>query len=168
MGSWTELYVAGYPLIYSKGTVIPDVMTVFRESDRREIITTTPSIRDGHDSGEPEIETKIEYTCSIEIAIDRLNIMGFTLGRARDEFEGWRIREVQELAGYIEDGDDWAQKDLTILNELSFDKYSELIQRQIATQPEYYNLTDEQRNNLDPTERYFLLCDEGVDTPLNQ
>ena len=33
MGTYTELTVAGYPLITSKSAVVPEVMTVFRESD---------------------------------------------------------------------------------------------------------------------------------------
>ena len=33
MGSYTELTVAGYPLVTSKSEVVPEVMTVFREKD---------------------------------------------------------------------------------------------------------------------------------------
>jgi len=34
MGTYTDLTVAGYPLITSKSAVVPEVMTMFRESDR--------------------------------------------------------------------------------------------------------------------------------------
>jgi hypothetical protein len=35
MGTYTELAVAGYPLITSKSAVVAEVMTIFRETDRR-------------------------------------------------------------------------------------------------------------------------------------
>ncbi len=34
MGTYTELAVAGYPLITSKSGVVAEVMTIFRETDR--------------------------------------------------------------------------------------------------------------------------------------
>lgn len=35
MGSYTELSIGGYPLITSKSAVVDEVMTIFRETDRR-------------------------------------------------------------------------------------------------------------------------------------
>jgi len=35
MGTYTDLTVANYPLITSKSEVVPEAMTVFRETDRR-------------------------------------------------------------------------------------------------------------------------------------
>lgn len=35
MGSITDLSVDGYPLLQTKSAVIPEVMTIFRETDRR-------------------------------------------------------------------------------------------------------------------------------------
>jgi hypothetical protein len=38
MGSYTHLTVAGYPLFETKSEVVPELMTVFRETDRRMFI----------------------------------------------------------------------------------------------------------------------------------
>jgi hypothetical protein len=35
MGSYTDLSVDGYPLLQTKSEVVPEAMTIFRETDRR-------------------------------------------------------------------------------------------------------------------------------------
>ena len=89
MGSYTELTVAGYPLITSKGAVIPEVMTVFRETDRRvftrRVSERNPLVWGTPDPDNQEIATAIEYSCMTHQAIHRLDVMGFSFaafGRA--------------------------------------------------------------------------------------
>ena len=103
MGTYTELTIADYPLISSKSAVIPEVMTIFRETDRH-VFTRRVAERNVLVWGEPddpndnETETVIEYSCETGKVIDRLNIMGFTIRRAREDFEVGRTAELNKYA----------------------------------------------------------------------
>jgi len=35
MGSYTDLSVGGYPILETKSAVVPEAMTIFRETDKR-------------------------------------------------------------------------------------------------------------------------------------
>ena len=89
MGSYTELTVAGYPLVTSKSEVVPEVMTIFRETDRRvftrRVSDRNPLVWGAPDPDNQEIETAIEYSCPAHQAIDRLDVMGFSIRRVRGE-----------------------------------------------------------------------------------
>ena len=91
MGTYTELAVNGYDLISTKSAVAPSVMTIFRESDRKEF----EQPREGGDNG--EVEMVVRYECSAGKIIDRLEVMGFTLVRAQAEFEQGLKDEVAQL-----------------------------------------------------------------------
>ena len=66
MGSYTDLSVDGYPLIQTKSAVIPEVMTIFRETDRR-LFVRNLSERNELIWGQPDIhipddtETAVQY-----------------------------------------------------------------------------------------------------------
>src|SRR5213593_406209 len=108
MGTCTELTIADYPVISSKSAVIPEVMTVFRETDRH-VFTRRVAERNALVWGEPgdpnddETETVIEYSCETGKVIDRLNVMGFTLGRVREDFETGGRAELDEYASWAEE-----------------------------------------------------------------
>jgi hypothetical protein len=78
MGTYTDLTVAGYPIIQSKSTVVPEAMTIFRETDRR-VFTRRVSARNALVWGEPENPNDeetgiaIEYSCETGKVIDRLS-----------------------------------------------------------------------------------------------
>jgi HEPN superfamily Toprim-like protein len=129
MGTYTELTVAGYPLLTSKSAVIPEVMTMFRESDRhvfvRHLSERNPLVWGSYD-GADETEPVIEYSCETRCVIDRLNIMGFTLARVREEFEEGRQYELKECESDTEDGSQWPAERLEIMTKLSFDALATL------------------------------------------
>ena len=95
MGSYTELTVAGYPLVTSKSEVVPEVVTIFRETDRRvftrRVSDRNPLVWGAPDPDNQEIETAIEYSCPAHQAIDRLDVMGFSIRRVRESFEASRL-----------------------------------------------------------------------------
>ncbi len=136
MGSYTELSVAGYPLIMSKSVVIPQAMTAFRETDKR-IFTRKISERNPILWGKPdtpevdELEEAIQYACSTGKIIDRLNVMGFNLRRVREEFESLRRSEIQEFA-FWEDDSGTISGDVKFLQGLSFEDYTEGLRLVIA------------------------------------
>jgi len=111
MGSYTDLSVAGYCILQSKSTVVPEAMTIFRETDRR-VFTRRVSERNVLVWGVPaelddaETETAVEYSCETGNVVDRLNVMGFTLGRVRKEFESGRQAELAKFESWTEEDQD--------------------------------------------------------------
>jgi HEPN superfamily Toprim-like protein len=111
VGTYTDLTVAGYPLFNSKSTVIPEVMTVFRETDRREFSRRVADRNvlvwgEPEDSDDPETESAIEYSCLTREATDRLNVMGFTIKRVKRDFEAGRRSELEKYQSWAEDDPD--------------------------------------------------------------
>jgi HEPN superfamily Toprim-like protein len=136
MGSYTELSVAGYPLVTSKSMVIPQAMTIFRETDKRtfarKISDRNPKVWEKPDSPEvDEAEIAIQYACSTCKVIDRLNVMGFNLRRVRQEFESLRRLEIGQLASW-EDDSGTISEDMKFLEGLAFEEYAEGLRQVIA------------------------------------
>lgn len=130
MGTITDLTIAGYPIIETKSVVVPEVMTIFRETDRR-IFTRRLSERNPLVWGEPEdrsdeeMETAIEYSCETGKVSDRLNVMGFTLRRVREEFETGRRAKLENYESWAEEDSDsqWFTEDWNLVKGISFDAY---------------------------------------------
>ena len=127
MGSYTDLTVASYPIITSKSVVNPEAMTIFRETDRR-VFTRRESERNSLVWGKPqckdnqETEKAIEYACETEKVIDRLDVMGFTMRRVREEFEKGRQTEMEEMS----------RDNSEFLENLTFDAYAAAFAKIIA------------------------------------
>ena len=139
MGTYTELTIADYPVVSSKSAVVPEVMTIFRETDRH-VCTRRLSERNVlvwgelDDPEDDELETAIEYSCETEKVIDRLNVMGFTLKRVREDFESRRIAEVEKYASWADDENDikWFDDDWKLFQNLTFDAYATAFVRVIS------------------------------------
>lgn len=111
MGSYCELYVNDYPVFSSKSYVDAQLMTVFRESDKR-IYTRKRCSRNAITWGDTYSEkdgdeTAVEYRVQASQAIDRLNVMGFTFERAQQDFENAR---QTWLADYGDEDEFWLDK----------------------------------------------------------
>ena len=168
MGTYTDLTIAGYPLISTKSAVIPEVMTVFRETDRRVFTRCVAGRnvlvwREADDPNDNEAETVIEYSCETGKVIDRLNIMGFTFRRAREDFEAGRRAELDKYASWAEEenpDDQWFAKDWKFLEGLTFDAYASAFARVLSDglRPDPYD--DHKREGLDPVVKYILMDSE--------
>lgn len=90
MGTYTELYLEDYPILTTVSYVDPEVMTLFTESDKRVFMRKVGdrnSLVWGVITENPdEVETVHHYQSSVQNAIDRLEIMGYTMNFARDDF----------------------------------------------------------------------------------
>lgn len=77
MGSYTDLSVGGYPILETKSAVVPEAMTIFRETDKR-VFTRKISERNELIWGQPDAatddvsETAVQYACETGKIIDRL------------------------------------------------------------------------------------------------
>src|SRR5436190_10236046 len=105
MGSYAELYLAGYPVYTTKSAVRPLVMTVFREDDKhvyeRKLSERNPLVW-GELEGDDELETAYEYSAAVEHVKQRLDVMGFSLEAAERAFERG-IREEFDWLSPVED-----------------------------------------------------------------
>ena len=163
MGTYTDLTVAGYPIISSKSAVVPEAMTIFRETDRR-VFTRRLSERNALVWGEPEdpnneeTETVIEYSCETGKVIDRLNVMGFTLRRVREEFDTGRKAELEKYASRAEEDSDsqWFAEDWSLLKGLTFDAYATAFASVIADGLMPVPFDDHKKEGLDPVIKYIL------------
>jgi hypothetical protein len=163
MGTYTDLSVAGYPLISSKSAVVPEVMTVFRETDRhvftRRASEPDPLVRtEAQDPNDQETETVIEYSCETGKVIDRLNVMGFTLRRVREEFDVGRKAELEKYASWAEEDSDsqWYAEDWSILKGLTLDAYATAFAGVIAGGLMPVPFDDHKKEGLDPVTKYIL------------
>lgn len=167
MGTYTELTVAGYPLFSSKSAVIPEVMTIFRETDR-DVFTRRIAERNALVWGAPEdpddleTETAIEYSCVAWQVIDRLIVMGFTMLRARDEFEVGRRARLDRYANWAEEDPDhqWFAEEWESLKKLTFEAYVQALATVIAAGLRPPPFDDNKKEGLDPAVRYVLTDDE--------
>lgn len=154
MGSYTDLSIDGYPILETKSFVIPEVMTVFQESDKhvsaRKVSDRNELIWGTVSPDEDQDEVSVIYSCEVGKVIDRLDVMGFTMRRVRKEFEDARISEVEKYTSWFGDDDDgWCRDDLDYFINLTFDRYAEAL-RTVLTQrirPRQFGDTD---TDLDP------------------
>lgn len=154
MGSYTDLAIDGYPILETKSYVIPEVMTLFQESDkqvcarrvseRNELIWGTISPDEDRD------EVAITYSCEVWKVIERLDVMGFTLRRARKEFEDARLSEIEKYTAWLgDDNDGWCSDDLKYFTNLTFERYVEAL-RLVLTQRIRSQQFGEADTNPDP------------------
>jgi hypothetical protein len=163
MGTYTDFSIAGYPLLSSKSAVIPEAMTVFSESDKqvfaRRFGDRNPLVwGDVFADKADEIETATVYVCSTDKVISRLEVMGFTLTRARSEFEAERQSELAMYQEWAEGKPDspWFADKVKIIEALSFDGYLDGL-RQVLSEglkPELFG--DNERPELSSVTRYIL------------
>jgi hypothetical protein len=162
MGSFTDLSVDGYPLLQTKSEVVPEVMTAFQETDRR--VTRVlgqgdePVLDAADNEDSAETETMILYRCETHKVIDRLNVMGFTLRRAREDFEALHKLKVQEFASWAEDDEDlaWFADDWEFLKGLTFDSYASALREVMTQRLQPFPLDNPNSEDLSPTIKYIL------------
>lgn len=160
MGSYTDLSIDDYPILETKSFVIPEVMTVFQEADKH-VITRKISERNELVWGkvspdEEQDEVAVTYCCEVWKAIERLDVMGFTMRRVRKEFEDARISEVEKYTSWLDDDDDgWCRDDLDYFVNLTFDRYVEAL-RTVLTQRILPSQLGDTNTDLDPVLKRIL------------
>jgi hypothetical protein len=105
MGSYCTLYISDFPIINSKSYVIPESMTLFRESDKvicERKLSERNKIVWGENEGEDENEIIVEYRAPIKHIRQRLDVLGFTYKRAQREFDSIMVAKIIELENMSE------------------------------------------------------------------
>ena len=163
MGTYTDFSVAGYPLIDSKSAVIPEAMTVFRESDKR-IFTRRLGDRnmlvwgDAYVDEADEVETATMYVCGTNAVIARLDVMGFTINRARRDFESGRAAELAMYQERAEGEPDtpWFADKVNLIQSLSFDEYLGALRQVLSEGLRPKPFDDNEKPGLSSAVRYIL------------
>jgi hypothetical protein len=171
MGTYTELYIDGYPTYPTKSQVDPVVMTIFRETDRR-VFERNVSERNpytwGHIEDTGEIETVYEYANTVANVIQRLDVMGFSLKHVRQEFEEGKEEEIKRLKEYEEETDhvDLSKQYSTEQNLLEvstfedwLSAFKEIFDRHLSEQILSDTLSPEEH----PLVRYILAPNDGFE-----
>lgn len=167
MGTYTDFTIANYPLVQSKSSVVPEIMTVFREtdkhvfsrkiSDRNRLIWGDSTLQESE-----EVESATTYVCEAEAAIDRLNIMGYTLKRIKRDYETIRNEELTSYVHSLKNNpeDSFYQDQVNLLKSLTFDAYSEALKYIIKHELQPYLFDDCDDPALPNTVRYILSQNE--------
>lgn len=160
MGTYTDFSVAGYPLINSKSAAVPEAMTVFRESDKR-VFTRRLSDRsplvwgDAYAKEADEVETATVYVCSTVAVIARLEVMGFTLNRARRDFESGRQAELATYQEWAKD-EQWLADKVKLIESITFDAYLGALREVLAEGLRPKPFDDHEKPGLSAVVRYVL------------
>lgn len=123
MGTYTDLSIAGYPIITTRSAVDPVVMTIFRETDKRifkrrisDKIEVTWNTESNEEEG--EIETICMYSSTVQNIKQRLEIMGFSLGKTQIDFDAGITRKIRELEEELDDYE-WEEDNPELVSEKS-------------------------------------------------
>ena len=161
MGSYTDLSVDGYPLIKTKSAVIPEVMTIFRETDRR-LFVRNRSERNALIWGQPDIhipddtETAVQYVSEASKVADRLNVMGFTMRRVHNSFEPARLLALDRLTSSWVSSHPLCVDQSRLLQNITFNAYAAAVQNILHSRllPAPHEAPN--RDTLEPVVRYIL------------
>lgn len=140
MGTYCELYINGCEVFSSKSYVVPEVMTLFRESDK--VVT------EGDDEYEQPV---VEYKALVANVIQRLDIMGFSLKKVVDDFESIRRNKILELSEYVaEESEGYYAERLVLYEENKFESYLDAFKTitSSGTHPVYFLQENPNSSNL--------------------
>lgn len=164
VGSYTEFSIDGYPLVHTKSYAVPEVLSVFRESNRcvvqRKLSERNPMVWErvpGRVNPEDdELETAILYRASVQEVAQRLDVMGFSLRQAKQDFERLRLELIEDLQPAEGDLEDLLAENRAEIEHLAFENYGDalrsVMRRKLRTVP----FEDRNRPDVSDTERYIL------------
>ena len=133
MGTYTELYIADFPVHSTKSAVDSTVMSIFRESDKiveERAVSARNALMWSEASESEEKETVVEYSATVEQVIDRLNIMGFTINASKVWFDLGVKEKLDTYNECAKDNDsEWIQPKIDLLETYTFEKYVEALSK---------------------------------------
>jgi hypothetical protein len=163
MGTYTDFTIAGYSVLSTKSAVMPEAMTIFRETDRREYkrhaVTQHPiDPLDLPDMHSDDIEEAFEYACEVRKVIDRLNVMGFTLARTKRDFEQGRDSELLKYRSWSEDEAHYSswESEIKFLESLSFEDYLVELSTVVTEKVYSYTPDGEPQRELSPLMKHIV------------
>lgn len=168
VGSYTEFSIDGYPLVHAKRYAVPEVLSVFRELNRcvvqRKLSERNPMVWErvpGRVNPEDdELETAILYRASAREVAQRLDVMGFSLRQAKQDFERLRFELIEELKTAEGDLEDISAGSRAQIERLTFEDYGDALRSVMRQKLRAEPFGDRNRPDLSDTERHILEYDE--------
>ncbi|WP_141047317.1 HEPN/Toprim-associated domain-containing protein [Aliarcobacter cryaerophilus] len=161
MGSYTELTIDEYPVYSSKSYVPSDICYIFCESDKKIFnrkINERNKIVWGN-LNEEDLEMAYEYQTIVQIAIDRLEIMGYSLNNTQQDFITSKNKEIEELTDLINFSDTmlmnhFYMKKIELLKKSDFNHFIEAFIEIRAKEVPYYKTNKDY--NLSELAQYLI------------
>jgi len=157
MGTYTEFYISQYCLLVTRDDPNHHIMTIFREIDRQ-----IDFEKDDEENNEEERFGIYKYITTIGNAIDRLEVMGFSLVRAAKELSDGIDITLQVLQEQIDAyGEDkfWLEESLAtrdILASTTIKDWISAFDYIFQHNLEFYQTNSTERGPLPPLVRYML------------
>jgi hypothetical protein len=105
MSSHCTLKIDTYDVLTSSASVVPEIMVIFRESDKKIYKSTDEEGSDIYN---------YEYSNTVKNIKERLNILGFSLANIEKDFNVSKLKKIKEL----EDEDDFFDADYKKENKI--------------------------------------------------
>lgn len=141
MGSWTELMIEDMPIASSKSYVIPELMLLFRDSDKK-IFNRKYSERSkivwANLSDDHEIEQALEYHCNLLKVKERLNLFGFNFKKLKNNFDFMKEEYIEYNYRLLREENIFSEI-IKKINAISFDDYCKYLTFYFNNR---YNLTN--------------------------
>jgi hypothetical protein len=160
VGTYSDLSIADYPVILTKGGVSSVVMTVFRESDKRTFKRLSDDREVPWETPNDDEDAVIvcQYCNTARNIKQRLDIMGFSLKGTQDDFKIGIAKKIEDLKEYIFDsGGDDVNPELALLKNSGFDDWlgaiHYILANKLAIEIEYRQIPSEL---YPPLVRYML------------
>jgi hypothetical protein len=144
MGSYATLYFSNFEIEYFKSYVDPIIMTIFRESDRRQ----TKWIDDN------EERVSFQYCNSVRTIKLRLDVMGFSLDNTIKEFYRWNSDVSEYIYEIIED------EDFLLFDDYTFENWLKLMKYIVTSNQYYFELIDKIKPHENPL-LYYILSEQN-------
>lgn len=146
MGSYATLYFSNFEVEYFKSYVDPIIMTIFRESDRRQLKWVD-------DDGEERVS--FQYCNSIRTIKLRLDVMGFNLANTINEFNKCNSDVSEYISEEIEDED-------ILVDDYTFENWLKAMRYIVTSKQYYFELKDKIKPQENPLLYHVLFeHDEG-------
>ena len=152
MGCWSDINVDGMMLWSSKSYLDQDALSLFQERDRR-----TPPAPDAGDDEEPQNRLRYQYSVTAQEMRDRLDVLGFTVGRARADYARAQAEEIEMHEEWVANGDGQTTSDeVAALRARTFDVWQAMVAR---VAPRGFQFWDDEKWRDDPDGS--ILCNHG-------
>jgi hypothetical protein len=173
MGSYTSLTIDQYPIFSSK-SYVADISYIFCESDKKifnRSINDRNKILWGNTYSE-DIEIAYEYQTTVEIAIERLEIIGYSLSKTKLDFIKSKNKIIEEYTDILECSDcckftyGMYSNKINFLQPLQFDDFVNAF-REMITKRLVKNEIDKDYN-LSSLVKYLVDEGEPFDFPFSE
>jgi len=172
MGSYTALTIDGYPVDLTK-SYVSDISSIFFESDKKifkRSIKNRNSMVWGNLDDE-DIEVAYEYQTTVKIAIERLELKGYSLSKTKLDFIESKNKRIKELKNFLEYSDfelinNINKDEIELLESSNFNDFIEAFIEIRTKRVRHYN--PDKKYNLSNIAKYLIKGDWFLNFPFSE